>query len=251
LGDTNRALPLQRLGLRRLGRRDHPRRALPPWSCGPLQSLVGKESSAPIGCALPLCRWHRTGYWPALLDSGVFPSLPLPRSLRPRDYPLLRFHPPPRYLSLRRPPDRLSAPAPLLGFTPLQRSQLRESTAPGLASPGSFRLQGFRTLLTVSSSRSPRVCFTPMALMGFRPSGVLPLKETHRLVVVCLALLAFLPFRSACHGPDGDGRPGPARLEFAAGPISPSGPRSPRESDTGGAVLAAIAGRSPPGLPPP
>jgi hypothetical protein len=55
LGDTNRALPLQRLGLRGLGRRGCPRRALPPWSCGPLQSLVGKESSAAIGsCAPPV-----------------------------------------------------------------------------------------------------------------------------------------------------------------------------------------------------
>jgi hypothetical protein len=217
----------------------------------PFRVLSGRKVAPPLVRALPLCRWHCAGYSPTLLDSGVFPSLPLPRGLRPHGYPLLRFHPPSRYLSPRSLPDRLSAPAPLLGFAPLQRSQLRESTAPGFASPGSFRLQGFPTLLTVSSSRSPRVCFTPMALMGFCPSGVVPLKETHRLVVVCLALLAFLPYPSACHGPDGDGRPGPARLEFAAGPISPSGPSSPPESVTSGAVLAAIAGRSPLGLLPP
>jgi hypothetical protein len=116
------------------------------------------------------------GYSPDSLGPEVFLRLSSPCSLRPHDYPLLRFGSPPGYYP-RSLPDGLSAPAPSLGFLPLRRHQRRESTSPGFASPGTFRSRGFAPPHRFSPPDALRVCFAPLASMGFRPPGVFPPKK--------------------------------------------------------------------------
>jgi hypothetical protein len=116
------------------------------------------------------------GYSPDSLDHEVFLRLSPPCSLRPHNYPLMRFSSPPGS-SPRSPPDGLSAPAPFLGFLPLQRHQHWESTCPGLASPGTFRPRGFTPPRRFTPPSALRVCFASLTLMGFCPPGVFPLKK--------------------------------------------------------------------------
>jgi hypothetical protein len=116
------------------------------------------------------------GYSPDSLDHEVFLRLSPPCSLRPHDYPLLRFGSPPGY-DPRSPPDGLSAPAPSLGFLPLRRHEHRESTMCGFASPAPFRPRGFAPPRRFTPPSASRVCFTPLTPMGFCPSGVFPPKK--------------------------------------------------------------------------
>jgi hypothetical protein len=116
------------------------------------------------------------GYSPDSLGPEVFLRLSPPCSLRPHDYPLLRFGSPPGYYP-RSPPVGLSAPAPSLGFLPRRRHQRRESTQPGFASPGTFRPRGFAPPRRFTPPDALRVCFAPLASMGFCPPGVFPPKK--------------------------------------------------------------------------
>jgi hypothetical protein len=71
-----------------------------------------------------------------------------------------------------------SRPRPLpWGSCPLQRHQLWESTCPGLASPGTFRPRGFSPPRRFAPPSALRVCFAPLAPLGFRPPGVFPPKK--------------------------------------------------------------------------
>jgi hypothetical protein len=71
-----------------------------------------------------------------------------------------------------------SRPRPLpWGSFPLQRHQHWESTFPGLASPGTFRPRGFSPPRRFPPPSALRVCFTPLAPLGFCPPGVFPPKK--------------------------------------------------------------------------
>jgi hypothetical protein len=71
-----------------------------------------------------------------------------------------------------------SRPRPLpWGSFPLQRHQRRESTRPGLASPGTFRPRGFSPPRRFTPPSALRVCFTPLTPLGFCPPGVFPPKK--------------------------------------------------------------------------
>jgi hypothetical protein len=54
-----------------------------------------------------------------------------------------------------------------VGFAPLQRHQLWRPGNLGVASPDTFRLQGFSPSCRLASSRTFRPCFMPVPLMGF------------------------------------------------------------------------------------
>jgi hypothetical protein len=96
--------------------------------------------------------------------------------LRMCGHPLMRFGPP-TGCDPHGPPDRLSAPAPPIGFDPLWRQQLRESTPPGFTSPGTFPPRGFSPPRGFAPPEALRVCFTPLAPVGFVPPGVCPSQE--------------------------------------------------------------------------
>jgi hypothetical protein len=66
--------------------------------------------------------------------------------------------------------------------------------------PGTFRLQGFAPSCRFPPPSAFRVCFTPVTLLGFRPSGVSPSKEPRHLFGVRRALLAFSPTWPDAHG---------------------------------------------------
>jgi len=56
-------------------------------------------------------------------------------------------------------------------FGPLQRHQSEKPGYRGVASPATFRLQGFSPSCRFASSRTFRPCFMPVALMGFSLQG--------------------------------------------------------------------------------
>lgn len=56
-----------------------------------------------------------------------------------------------------------------------------------------FRFQGFAPSYRFTPPGAVQVYFTPVALMGFNPSGVFPLKKLRQLIAVRRALVAFLP----------------------------------------------------------
>jgi hypothetical protein len=56
-----------------------------------------------------------------------------------------------------------------MGFCPLRRVELTAATCPGLPHPVRA-LSGFRTLVALYSAVASRVCFAPVAPMGFCPS---------------------------------------------------------------------------------
>jgi hypothetical protein len=192
------------------------------------------------------------GFDPTTLHPEVFLELPPPRSLRPRDNPLVGSCPPTESTS-HVPPAGLSAPAPPMGFRPLQRMQHRESALPEAChSLGTFRLQGFAPSCRVTPPSAFRVYFTPVALMGFCPSGASPSKEPRHLVGVRLALVAFLPNRASGHGTAGRGRLRRAHLGFAPRPSLRLQGLAPPGSPCAVALAFTLATRrSPRGLFPP
>jgi len=113
-------------------------------------------------------------------DFEVFPELSSPRSLRPHDYPLLGFspssgfdpHSPPHASRQRHLPWDLD---------PYSACGIESPLNPGLASPGTFQPQGFAPSRRITPLGALRVYFTPVALMGFHPSGVSPPKEPRHL----------------------------------------------------------------------
>lgn len=156
---------------------------------------------------------------PVGLDLAVFPEPPLSRSLRPRDNPLLEFRPSSGFYP-HSPPTASPRSAPPMGFLPLQRMRRRESAFPEAASLGTFRSQGFAPSHRFSPLVAARVCFAPVALLGFSPSGVFPLKKPchlHR----CAQIPSWRFFRTAAgsHGVVTDRRRlQPAELAFAVRP---------------------------------
>jgi hypothetical protein len=135
---------------------------------------------------------NRPGCSPSLPDLEVFLRLTQPRSLRPRDHPLMEFDGPSGF-DPHSPPDRLSAPAPSMELPPRRRHQHRKSTCPGFTSPGTFPPRGFSPPRGFAPSGALRVCFAPLAPMGFLPSRVSPPKKPHPPCRWCLALLTFTP----------------------------------------------------------
>jgi len=177
---------------------------------------------------------------------GPLPTLPAVQ-FAPHDYPLLRFCSPPGF-DPHSPPDGLSAPAPSLGFLPLQRHLQRESTHPGFAAPGTFRPRGFAPPRRFPPPEALRVCFAPLAPLGFCPSGVFPPKKpppSRRRRSCPLDVLSRGDRRSWLAGP---GRPRHAQLASRRGLFASPGPSAPRESVPGATLIRHRAGRSPPGL---
>lgn len=64
-------------------------------------------------------------------------------------------------------PSLAEAATALLGFGPFQRPQLWKPGSLGLASPDTFRLQGFSPSCRFTSSRTFGLCFMPLPLIGF------------------------------------------------------------------------------------
>jgi hypothetical protein len=101
----------------------------------------------------------------------------------------------------------------------------------GHAFPSTFRLQGFAPSCRITPPCASRVYFTPVALMGFHPSGICPPKELcHLLRCAPCPLDVCSQSATDVHGNVSRGRSQPAHLGFAVEPLPPSGPYSPRES---------------------
>jgi rubredoxin len=64
--------------------------------------------------------------------------------------------------------------ATLMEFLPLRRMSPSESTPRRLATPTTFRPQGFAPSRRLSPRSNVRPCFMPVTSMGFRPSGGFP-----------------------------------------------------------------------------
>jgi len=116
------------------------------WSSDPLQSLVNHLASASWVWRSTLHRWLMRALAcraPILgfLQDGREPSLSA------RFDPLLGFHAPTECNRSTPPrsPAVASTAAPSMGFTSLRRRQNKESTDPGLSTPGKFRSQVFAT----------------------------------------------------------------------------------------------------------
>jgi hypothetical protein len=109
---------------------------------------------------------------------------------------------------------------PPMEFLPLQRIQLEESTRPGLASPGTFRLQGSLTLLAVCSSSSLPALFHAGNAHGVSPFRGFPSQGAAPPHQRSVTLLTFFP--ASCLQPRsaGDGRPLPRHLGFREGPFN-------------------------------
>ena len=71
-------------------------------------------------------------------------------------------------------------------FLPLRRLSSGESTPPRLASPGTFRPQGFSPSRRITPRLNARPCFMPETPMGFRSPGGFPHRQVHRLVAAGL-----------------------------------------------------------------
>jgi len=132
LGDTQApsSSPFRGLGSLRDGDPRSPATTRPSWSSDPLQSIIGAQSSALLGYALPLRR--SLGQAEAQPNATLGYSSGHPAAQRkPRSHPLVRFRAPSGYgPKVPRPASRLTAP--LLGFLPLQRIQQGKSTDPGI-----------------------------------------------------------------------------------------------------------------------
>jgi len=201
------------------------------WFCAP---------SLPLACA---------GYSPALPGSEVFPFAPSRATCDARrSSPGV---PPSSEVSPRAPRRIASRLRPLSwGLRPFSARDFGSPLPPGLPHP---------VRSASRASHPPGGLLLPKRAGLFHPAGALGVLALQGLLLPRRRAVSSTtpcppgvpPVHVRLPWSDGDGRPGPARLEFAAGPISPSGPRSPRESDTGGAALAAADGRSPPGLFPP
>ena len=132
--------------------------------------------------------------------------------------------------------------------SPLRRMSSGESTSPRLASPGTFRPQGFSPSRRFAPRPSARPCFMPVTPLGFCSSGIFPHSQVLRLPprdyplgvsphITCRILLQCAASGSA--GPHGR-RPNHS---------SPTGLCSGCESvPTGGVLPPTPSGRFPPEL---
>jgi hypothetical protein len=121
-----------------------------------------------------------------------------------------------------------------------------ESTPPWLATPGTFRPQGFSPSRRISPRPDARPCFMPVTPMGFRSSGVSPHYQVPQLVAPELPSWRFLlrTFVIMCGALV-------TRL-LQVSPVQafwpPSGPFSSSESVPPGECYLSVGGRSPPEL---
>jgi len=75
---------------------------------------------------------------------------------------------------------------------PLRRLSPGESTPPRLATPSTFRPQGFSPSRRISPRPDARPCFRPVTPLGFRSSGAFPRCQAPRLVAARLPSWRFL-----------------------------------------------------------
>lgn len=162
----------------------------------PFRVLSRNPGSAAFGLALPPCRWlfvevlaRRS---PTSRSSLSFPRRPAcnQAAILSGGSALLQgfTHTPRRNASRHRPLP--------WSFFPFSAQGTGSPLSPGVPSPGTFRLQGFTPPCRLTPPRALRVYFTPVALLGFCPSGDSPPKEPRHLIGVRLALLAFSPTKS-------------------------------------------------------
>jgi hypothetical protein len=116
------------------------------------------------------------GYSPDLLGPEVFLRLSPPRSLRPRDYPLMGFCSPPGYIP-HSPPDGLSAPAPSLGFLSPTAPSTLGVHLPRVCLARYVPTSRFRTPSPVFSSQRLAGLFRPASALGVPPSRGFPSQE--------------------------------------------------------------------------
>jgi hypothetical protein len=121
--------------------------------------------------------------------------------------------------------------ATLMEFLPLRRMSPSESTPRRLATPATFRPQGFSPSRRIPPRSDARPCFMPVTPMGFRSPGAFPHCQVLRLVTEELPSWRFSSaLLSKLHNP---GRPISATLHQGSPrhePLPPSGPCSDSES---------------------
>lgn len=121
--------------------------------------------------------------------------------------------------------------ATLMEFLPLRRMSPSESTPRRLATPTTFRPQGFSPSRRIPPRSDARPCFMPVTPMGFRSPGVFPHCQVLRLVTEELPSWRFSSaLLSKLRNP---GRPISATLHRGSPrhePLPPSGPCSDSES---------------------
>lgn len=189
----------------RVGRRGRPRRAFPPWSCAPRQSLVRAKGSA----LLVVRSLFAVG-----LTRGIGPRRPALRfSLPPPVARLATVRPsspgvPPSFevfpRTLRRIASRLR---PLSwGFRPYSARDFGSPLPPGLPHPVR---SAFRASHPPGGLLLPKRAglFHPAGALGVLPFRVFPSQGDASPLRRRLALVAFLPCVSACHGQAVTGAP--------------------------------------------
>ena len=250
MGDTNRALPLQRFGSARVCPSRSPATSSPSVELRSPSEFCRRRKVAPLSVLRSLFAVGSARTF-ARACSALRSSLPSPAA-RLATARQSSLGVPPSFEGTPRTSRRIASRLRPLswGFRPFSARNFGSPPPPGLPHP-------VRSVFRVSHPPDGLLLPKPSGL--FHPAGApgvpalqgffLPRRRIDSSSVPCP--LGVFPVPIRLPWPDGDGRPRPAHLEFAAGPISPSGPRSPREPDTVGAALAAAEGRSPPGLLPP
>jgi len=119
-----------------------------------------------------------------------------------------------------------------------------ESTPPRLASPGTFRPQGFAPSRRFSPRLNARPYFMPETPMGFRSPGAFPHRQVHRLVAAGLPSWRFSTASTDCQCE----APASTRRNANHGPLPPPGPCSDSESVPSRDCYILCDGRSPPEL---
>ena len=130
-------------------------------------------------------------------------------------------------------------------FLPLRRLSSGESTPPRLASPGTFRPQGFAPSRRITPRLNVRPCFMPETPMGFLLSRGFPPPPGPSARRRGITLMAFLHRTNIVVDAR---RPCSTRRNALLGPLPPPGPCSDGESVPAGDCYILGAGRSPPEL---
>jgi hypothetical protein len=87
--------------------------------------------------------------------------------------------PPTSMLPLLRRATKSTQSATLMEFFPLRRLSPSESTPRRLATPTTFRPQGFAPSRRLTPRSNARPCFMPVTSMGFHSPGVFPRCQVH------------------------------------------------------------------------
>jgi hypothetical protein len=101
--------------------------------------------------------------------------------------------PPTSMLPLLRRATKSTQSATLMEFFPLRRLSPSESTPRRLATPTTFRPQGFAPSRRLPPRSNARPCFMPVTSMGFSLQGFSLAVRSIRLVTRWITLLAFSP----------------------------------------------------------